>query len=61
MQAPNEEVLAMVREARAYAKEAETSAELVLATALVLVGVRMREFRRIDPRQLARLEEPAGE
>lgn len=61
MQAPTEEVVAMVREARAYATEAGTSAELVLATALVLVGVRMREFRRIDPRQLARLEEPAGE
>lgn len=55
-----EETAAMLRELRAFAAEAGVPSDLIAVLALQRLGCRMREFRRIDPRVLARLPDEGG-
>lgn len=49
------ETAAMLRELRAFAAEAGVPSDLIAVLALQRLGCRMRQFRAIDPRVLARL------
>lgn len=51
---------AMLRELRAEAAKAGTASDVIAVMALQRLGCRMREFRAIDPRVLARLPDEGG-